>query len=150
MGDYQQDFFDLLESLSEDEWELKVNDKWSVKDVVAHLIGWEEECAVSLMDSWQTGKKPWFMKTDDYDEFNRKSVMKYKNYTPKQLIERWKFVIRVLDSEIDDIGIGRLKAKGELFDWLFDESHYEEHLEQIKKALRIPDNSNSMKKEEEI
>ena len=134
----KKEFFDLLESLRFDEWDVMVNRDWTVKDVVSHLVAWEEEAAVCLRDSWQTKEKPWFMNTDDYDEFNCAAVNKYRNYKPKDLIERWKFVLKVLDSEIYDIGVSNLRRYPELFEWVFDEedeSHYLEHLEQIKRVL---------------
>jgi hypothetical protein len=137
MGDYKQEFLELAENLNDEEWDIKVNSGWTIKDIVSHFIAWEEEFAVCLKDSWQNNEKPWFLKTNNFNDFNKAAVKKYKNYNARELIERWKFVIRVLDFEIDNIGIGRIKAKGELFDWIFDDSHYQKYLNQAKKVIGI-------------
>lgn len=134
----KKEFFNLLRSLKKEEWYVKVNSRWAVKDVIAHLVAWEEEAAVCLREAWQTKQKPWFLLTDNFDDFNKRAVNKYKNYSPKQLLERWDFVIRVLDSEIKDIGVGNLRLRPDLFEWVFDEGedgHYLEHFQQIKKVL---------------
>lgn len=126
-------FVKYLEGLKDEDWNVKVNSKWTVKDVVSHLIGWEEECANVLVNSLKTGKKPWFLKDQDYSEFNKKNVERYKNYTPKKLLEKWKHLTKITENVIKNVG-GEdrlLKEK----DWLFDDSHYIEHWEQIKKAL---------------
>ena len=36
------DFVSYLKILKPEDWHKKVNDKWTVKDVVAHMIGWEK------------------------------------------------------------------------------------------------------------
>ena len=136
MGEYQEEFLELLADLDDKDWDLRVNSGLTIKEMVSQLIGWEEEYAVCLMDSWQSGEEPWFLKTEDYSEFNDKAVKKYNQYTLKGLIERLKFVTLVFDSEIEDIGIGRLKVKGKLFDWFFDDSHYEKYSIELKKVLQ--------------
>mgnify|MGYP001559969197 FL=1 len=137
MGDNKQEFFELVQGLGVEDWNVKINADWTLKEVVSHFIGWEEEFAVSLLDSWQNNATPWFLKTKNFDEFNKKSVKKYEKYSPQQLIERWRFVMRVFDSEIDDIGIGRIKAKGKLFDWVFEDGIYEKYLEKVKKVIKV-------------
>ena len=61
-----------LKNLSESDWYLKATDKWLVKDIVSHLIGWEREVSNCFLDSWENGVEPWFMKIDDYSEINQK------------------------------------------------------------------------------
>lgn len=133
-----RDFLKLLSELEDKNWNIKVNNNWTVKEVVAHLIGWEKESAKLLPKVWKTHKKPWFLETSDYSNFNKKSVTKYKNFSPKQLIEEWKFWQNKLEEEIKKIGTVKLKSESKLFSWVFDESennHYLRHLNQIKKAL---------------
>jgi len=68
----------------------------------------------------------------DYLEFNRKNVERYKNYSPKQLLKKWKHFAKKTEEEIRKIGRENLDKK----DWVFDESHYLEHFKQIKKILK--------------
>jgi len=146
MGDNKQEFFELIESLNDEEWDIKVSSDLTIKEIVSQFIGWDEEFAVCLVDSWQNNEAPWFVKTKDFDNFNKSCIDKYKKYSSRQLIERWKFVIKVLDSEINDIGIGKIKAKGELFDWIFDDSVYEKYLSKIKAVIgfnRVSDIKNT-------
>ncbi len=128
-----ENFIKYLERLENKDWNVKINSKWTVKDVVSHLVGWEEECANVLVDSLKTGEKPWFLEDQDYSEFNRKNVERYKSYTPKKLLEKWKHLIKITDKVIKDAG-GEERLLKER-DWLFDGSHYIEHWEQIKRVL---------------
>lgn len=132
-----EDLAKLFESLTEEEWVLKVNQNWTVKDVLSHLAGWEEEYAASLADSWVTKKPPWFLNATkkSIDDFDNRSVNRYKDYSSEDLVERWKYLMKVFESEIMQIGIDRLKTKPFLFDWIFDEEHYLEHFKQVKKTI---------------
>ncbi|MFH1607738.1 MAG: hypothetical protein ABIA78_01255 [archaeon] len=102
-------------------------------------MGWEKECTEILGEVWRTKKKPWFLTEGNFDEFNQRAVDEYKNYSVKKLIEEWKYWQGLLDKKIEEVGEDKLKAEPELFGWVFDEgeeSHYSEHLKQIKKALK--------------
>lgn len=133
-----REFFRLLENLKDEEWDIKVDNEWAIKDVVAHLVGWEKECVQILEETWKTKEKPWFLKTDDYNEFNKKNAQEYENYSPKELLKEWKFWQNSLDEKIEKIGENNLRQNPELFEWVFDEGedgHYLEHFNQIKKVL---------------
>ena len=39
----EDDFITYLRALRPEGWQLKVTDKWTVKDVVAHMVGWERQ-----------------------------------------------------------------------------------------------------------
>lgn len=134
------EFLKLLENLTPDQWNIKVNKNWTIKDCVAHLVGWEKECVGELKKYWKTKNKPWFLKTDDFSKFNSKSINKYKNYQPKKIITEWKKWQKIFEEVIEIIGEDRIRKDKELSDWVFDEyndNHYLEHLKQIKKALLI-------------
>jgi len=133
------EFYDLLEELDDNQWDRKLNSKWTIKDCVAHLVGWEREAVKRLREEWETGEKPWFLIDEDFDEFNKKSVEEFKGYNSKDLIKEWKYWQKKLDEEIKKIGERNLKAEPEMFGWVFDEtgdSHYLYHLKQIKKVLK--------------
>lgn len=135
------EFLTFLENLNPQDWNQKVTDKWTIRDMIVHLIGWEKEAVRELPISYATHQKPWFMNNnDDYVEFNAKNVQEYKDYPPKQLIEEWKKWQKVLDDEVEKIGVDKLKADYDFFEWVFDEgegNHYLEHFKQIKEALNI-------------
>lgn len=126
-------FIEYLEKMNEKDWDVLVDSNWTIKDVVAHLVGWEDESIKVLREARKTGKKPWFLDYSDLDYvgFNRKNVKKYKNYSPKQLLSEWKRLAKITEEEIEGIRQETLKEK----DWVFDDSHYLEHFKQIKKIL---------------
>lgn len=132
-GDTKAEFLKFLEGLSHKDWEIKVNSELLIKDFVSYIVGWEEEYAGVLIDSFKTGQKPWFLKTKDYSDFNKNSALRYKGYSPEKLLERWKYLIRVLESEIQDIGEENLRKNPD-FSWLFDR-HYLDYFKQIKKFI---------------
>lgn len=132
------DFFSYLKTLEPEDWHRMATDAWTVKDVVAHMVSWEKEAAAVIQSAWDRKEPPWFMKTDDYDEFNRKSVLSYKNYTPAQLVEEWERWQKKVEEEIERVGEYNLKTRPDLFGWLFepgDGSHYEHHYRQVKRAI---------------
>ena len=134
----ETDFIIYLKTLKPEDWNKKVSKTWIVKDVVAHMIGWEKESANVIKQIWESKELPWFMTSEDYDDFNHKAVEFYKDYTPKDLIEEWEMWQEKTQKEIDHIGEDKLKAHPDLFGWLFEEgegSHYRHHLSQIKKIL---------------
>lgn len=79
----------LLNNLKPQDWNTKVDDQWTVKDVIAHLVGWERESAIQLPQIWSTKNKPWFTETSNYDEFNKKSVEQFSKLTSEELLNEW-------------------------------------------------------------
>ncbi len=132
-----KEFSELLENLKPDKWNLKIKNR-TIKEIIAHLVGWEKEAVEQLDKVWKSKQKPWFLKTDNFDEFNKESINYYKNYSPKELINEWKKYQKLLDNKINEIGEKNLRAEPELFNWVFDkgeENHYLEHLNEIKGVL---------------
>ncbi len=110
-----------------------------MKDVLAHLAGWEKEVARELLKTWGSENEAWFMSVSNYDEFNEGIRRFYESYSPDQLImelEKWQ---KVLEDEIREIGETNIKNKPDM-EWVFDEGgepHFEHHVKQMKKALNI-------------
>lgn len=137
----KQDFLNLIKQLKADEWNVRVNDRWTVKDVVAHMVGWEAIDPIEIRKAWETKKRPWFYETDDFAAFNQASLDKYQLYTPEQLIkelEKWQ---KLVQNEIDRLGENKLRREPQLFGWLFERDedaggHYGQHLKQIKAVLK--------------
>ncbi|MDO8340608.1 MAG: DinB family protein [Candidatus Woesebacteria bacterium] len=134
-----ENFLKYLKNLTNKEWGTKVTDGWTIKEEIAHLIGWEKEAAKELPIAWKKHRRPWFMENnDDFARFNAKNTTEYKEFTPRQLIIEWKKWQKVFEDEISKIGEDKLRADYDFFEWVFDESgqgHYLEHFNQIKKAL---------------
>lgn len=132
------DFIEYIKTLKPEDWEKQVTDKWTVRDVVAHMVGWEKGDPDAIAKAWETKQSPWWMTTDDYDQFNQENVEYYQDYTPDELIAEWEKWARHIDDEVNKIGEDKLRARPDLFGWVFDEgedSHYNHHYRQIKKAL---------------
>ncbi len=135
---FYSDFIPSLQTLKPEDWNKKVTDKWTVKDVVAHMVGWEKGDVEVIRMTWKTKKVPWFYETHDYDDFNRNAVEFYKNYTPQELIKEWEKWQNKVQEEINRIGEYKMKTRPDLFGWLFEEgenTHYNYHYRQIKNAL---------------
>ena len=132
------DIIIFFKDLKESDWNISVTKKWRVKDVLSHLIGWERECAQELLKVFETGLEPWFMATDNYDDFNEKIYQEFKNYSPETLIselEKWQ---DVLEKNIQAVGEEKIRQRSHT-DWVFDEGnepHFEQHLKQIREALK--------------
>lgn len=139
------DFISFLKTLKPEDWQAMVTDKWSVKDVVAHMVGWEKGDVKGIGQAWQTKTPPWWVDTEDYNNFNAQSVEFYKDFTPEQLIAEWEYWQNQVQKEIDRIGEANLRSRPDLFAWLFEgteddrdsgeESHYKHHYNQIRRAL---------------
>lgn len=128
---------DFFKSLKPEDWDKPVTEKWKVKDVLSHLVGWNKEVLRDFREVLKTGEEPWFATTEDYGEFNDKIFEEYKNESPEQLLsqmERWE---RELGEEIEKAGEAELRKRPDM-EWLFDEgedSHSAHHIAQVKKAL---------------
>jgi len=135
-----KDFFRFLKNLKPEDWNKKINDKWTIKDAVAHLVAWERECAICLPMAWEKKENPWFIKTDNYDEFNKRAIQTYKNYLPEELLSEWEKWQNALEKEAEKIGVNNLQSAqfGLTFEWFFDEgenNHYLQHFNEIKKVF---------------
>lgn len=134
----KHDFISYLKKLRPEDWTIKVTPEWTVKDLVAHMVGWEKYDPQIIRETWKTKESPWWHNEKDYDEYNRKEVKYYKNYTPRRLVKEWEKWQDKVKKEINRIGKHNLKTRLDLFKWLFDESassHYAHHLRQVKDAV---------------
>lgn len=123
-----------LKSLRQKDWEIMITNKWNVKDVFAHLIGWLEEVIKVLPEAWKEKKMPWFMNTNDYSEFNDKAVKKYNDLSPQELLEKYEGLEKELNRVIKQIGKENIKAD-KRFIWAIDDSHELTHLKEIYKKI---------------
>lgn len=132
------DYIAYLQSLKPEDWSKMATSKWTVKDVLAHLVGWEREVAQTFTDAWKNGKQPWFMITENYDDFNAKIKEEFTAWSPEELLTEWQKWEKNLDDKIKEIGKDNFDVRKEAFTWVTDEgeqSHYLHHINQIKKAV---------------
>lgn len=132
-------FISYLKTLKPEDWNKKVNDQRTVKDVAAHMVSWEKEDTTIIGLTWKTKKIPWFCETDDYEDFNNKHIEYYKDYAPEQIIKEWRKYQKQVQEEIDSIGEDNLKKYPDLFKWLLEKgegSHYELHYKEIRDVVK--------------
>lgn len=133
-----KNLLNYLETLDNNQWNLKVTNEWTVKDVVSHLIGWNIEASKELPKVWELNTTPWFLNTDSYDDFNRKYVELHKQDPPERVLHEFIESEQKFNQSIQKIGENKLRGKIDKYYWVFDEgedSHYMEHLRQIKAVV---------------
>ncbi|MGE5298224.1 MAG: maleylpyruvate isomerase N-terminal domain-containing protein [Acidobacteriaceae bacterium] len=127
----------FFKSLKPEDWAKKTSEKWTVKDVLAHLVGWEREVATTLPKSWETKTEPWFMATGNYQDFNQRVYKEFKDYPPEKLLaelEKWE---EILKTEIEKIGADKIRQRPHM-SWVFDEGdepHFGHHVQQVINVL---------------
>jgi hypothetical protein len=80
-----QDFIKAITSFPAIKIEEKLFDQWSLKDVIAHLIGWDEHFIKELdnLQKNQTEKSIWVTVPDQ----NKKSIAKYQKTNFEDLVK---------------------------------------------------------------
>lgn len=79
----------VLENLlPEDYVTFRVLGTWKIKDVIAHLSGWNIELKKSI-DKLLKNEELWFA-TEDEGFFNKIQVMKRKSLSVEQVLDEWK------------------------------------------------------------
>ncbi len=131
------DTISFFKNLKPEDWEKPVTKLWKVKDVLAHLVGWEREAAQELPKAWENSEDPWFMDTDNFNNFNAEIYEEYKDFSPAQLLAELKEWQNALDEEIERIGEDDIRNSN-YSEWVFDEGrepHFEHHINQVRQAL---------------
>lgn len=87
----QQLLLDTLQLCTDDQLNQKdVVGDWSVKNVLAHLVAWEEIVLETLPERLATGQRPAIFNTihedDDEDDFNARAVAEREHLTPAEQI----------------------------------------------------------------
>ena len=131
------DTISFFKNLKPEDWEKPVTELWKVKDVLAHLVGWEREIAQELPKAWENSGDPWFMGTDNFNNFNAEIYEEYKDFSPAQLLAELKEWQNALDEEIERIGEDDIRNSN-YSEWVFDEGrepHFEHHINQVRQVL---------------
>jgi len=136
------DFIDYCKTFKPEEWKMMVTDKWDVRAVVAHMVGWERQGVLDLKNYIENGgDDPWADASNEVmDKFNQKWQEYYKDYTGEQLIEEWKKYQKEVEKLMNQVGEDELRAHNGMR-WVLEnidndsDSHYGHHYLQIQKAL---------------
>jgi len=144
----RQKIMDLIEPLSEEKWDEIFLGKWSLKDFVAHLIGWD---IWGLKASYEIlkGKLPsYYYKyyDDDWATINGRFVKRYKKGRKKNILAAVKKSHRKLVKELGkipersynkDFGARWQGQKVTIAsDTLFQANDEETHVKQIQRWLK--------------
>ncbi len=110
-----------------------IGDQWSVKDIVAHLTGWDHEATERF---WRFLAGPTEDITYNVDEFNARSVAARQHFSYNQAIKEWSSVHKGLEEAIAAVQPEDLEHEGRFVEWLQAISrHYEEHTAQLKSMV---------------
>ena len=110
-----------------------VHDQWSLRDVVAHLTGWDHEATERF---WRFLSGPTEDSTYNNDEFNARSVTARQHFSYAQAVKEWRSVHRGLEEAIGAVQPEDLEADSRFATWLVTlSSHYEEHAAQLRTLL---------------
>jgi hypothetical protein len=101
------DFQEAVKGLDRDKLEVVFYDQWSVKDIVAHILGWEREMTEAL-HRIARGERPTPEGVDysDSDAWNAKFAERFRGQLPSAALEEWDRVhggfINAMSSVPDD------------------------------------------------
>ncbi len=128
---------DLLEGFPEEDWFKEFSGKWSINDIVTHLIGWDE-LLLSQAKDWLIDKEPDNYKIIDENEYNRKYIAEHtfgrKIDTLEKFIISTENLLKFLKSLSPEQV--RFALKNDSLVDLDLYNHDMEHYEQIKRLLK--------------
>jgi hypothetical protein len=115
---------------------------WTVKQLLAHIAGWDEVCTLALRA--HAGQDVELPDTRDIEAFNTQAVAARQTMTAAQVVEEWKTARAEFKTAIDEIPESQLEDKI-LWTWgqrgtiaqavdVFAE-HELEHAHEIQEAL---------------
>jgi uncharacterized damage-inducible protein DinB len=110
-----------------------IDGQWSLRDVVAHLTGWDHEATERF---WRFLAGPTDDISYDNDEFNARSVAARQHFTYQQAVKELRSVHRGLEEAIAAVQSEDLAAESRFAEWLAALSkHYEEHTAQLQSIV---------------
>jgi uncharacterized damage-inducible protein DinB len=110
-----------------------VDGQWSLRDVVAHLTGWDHEATERF---WRFLAGPTEDTTYNNDEFNTRSVAARQHFSYSQAVKELRSVHHGLEEAIAAVQPEDLETESRFGAWLEALStHYEEHSAQLKSII---------------
>ncbi len=108
-----------------------IDGQWSLRDVVAHLTGWDHEATERF---WRFLAGPTEPVTYNINEFNARSVAARQHLTYSQAVKELRSVHRGFEEAIAAVQPEDLAEQSGFVEWLTELSkHYEEHTAQLKR-----------------
>ncbi len=131
LSSVEEEFTKVIDSLNAKVRDQKIaGGSWSVKDILAHIVGWEDE----VLKQFQAFLvNPDVDDTYDIDSFNESSVSSRKNKTWNEIIEELKSIQEELSAFISTLSQKDIDAEDRFSEWvevLID--HYKHHTMQLK------------------
>ena len=128
----EEEFIQVINSLNTTLRDQKIaGGSWSVKDILAHIVGWEDE----VLKQFQAFLvNPDVDDTYDIDSFNESSVSSRKNKTLNEIIEELNLAQEELSAFISTLSQKDIDAEDRFSEWvgiLID--HYKHHMSQLQK-----------------
>ena len=130
LSSIEEEFIQVIDSFNTKVRVQKIAEgSWSTKDVLAHIVGWEDE----VLKQFQAFLvNPNVDDTYDIDSFNESSVSSRKNKTWNEIIEELKSTQEELSSFISTLSQKDIDAEDRFSEWvgvLID--HYKHHTRQL-------------------
>ncbi len=131
LSSVEEEFTKVIDSFNAKVRDQKIAEgSWSVKDILAHIVGWEDE----VLKQFQAFLvNPDVDDTYDIDSFNESSVSSRKNKTWNEIIEELKSTQEELSAFISTLSQKDIDAEDRFSEWvevLID--HYKHHTMQLK------------------
>lgn len=106
--------------------------QWSIKDVLNHLIIWEEEAAQAL-EIWKVGIEPDWSHIVDLDRFNNDTVGQRRGIPLSKIRNQLQMVHHGILENIKSVADDEFKRRGGIPKWLTTllTSHIDGHTERI-------------------
>ena len=128
----EEEFTKVIDSFNAKARDQKIAEgSWSVKDILAHIVGWEVE-VVKQFKAFLVN--PDIDDTYDIDSFNESSVSSRKNKTWNEIVEELKSAQDELSAFISTLPQKDIDAEDRFSEWvevLID--HYKHHISQLQK-----------------
>ena len=130
LSSIEEEFTKVIDSFNAKVRDQKIAEgSWSVKDILAHIVGWEDE----VLKQFQAFLvNPDVDDTYDIDSFNENSVSSRKNKTWNEITEELKSTQEMLSSFISTLSQKDIDAEDRFSEWvevLID--HYKHHTRQL-------------------
>lgn len=136
----RSELFAALEGLSEEEQtRVPVGGLWTVRDVLAHILAWEE-VALQRLDLFAAGRASeiHWVRDEEVDDTNARLHEERLGLSLAQVRERLEEIGHQLEERLERLPSGVVEGTEPVAAWFPNCTyvHYQEHLEQIRAWLR--------------
>ncbi|MFX0123272.1 MAG: DinB family protein [Candidatus Hodarchaeota archaeon] len=81
-----------------------ISERWTIKDVIAHISAWNKELKKAI-DDLLNDKKPWFINEENLTEaeFNKNETERRKNWSSDKILKEWQISFEELIQRITSL-----------------------------------------------